>query len=508
MDLEDNRKRALAVLGLLALLALAFQGSRGLWEPDEGRYSAIALTMLRSGDWSLPRLNGEPFLDKPPLLFWSLAGGIALAGQNEWGVRLPLAIFFLAAAFAIARLGRALWDDRTGWLAAGVWGVSLMPFLAANVATPDLALSCCIAFIWLGVVRAERAATARELWSSWLLAGLAAGLGMLAKGPALFVFLPPLMLYLAGKGHLRAALHAPRAWVAALLALGLAAAWYAPVLASVPGASTYLLDNQVTGRLVTSTYHRNPGFAGAFTTYLPTLLIGALPWWPIAAMLSFGTATRRKATWQLVLAHRRDPAAWLLLSGVLVPLAIFMVASSRLPLYILPLWIPLALIFARRLSHVAVPSPRRWALLLAWASLLLAIKAAAAFAPLGGRDSRRLAQAIASSRPADSIPLIVISAQANGLPFYGFADFHWVRAGKTAYPLFAPPLLLEEALPRIAREGAPHLVLMDSRRSAELLQRLAQAGWHCTEPSRYERLAGAECAPAAHDDVAASTDEL
>lgn len=506
LDLSTTRSRAIGIAVLLALLALLFQGSRGLWEPDEGRYTSIALQMLRSGDWFLPTLNGEPFLDKPPLLFWSVASGLALGGQNEWAARLPLALVFLAHAAALAGLGRALWDRTAGLLAALIWGTSLLPFLASNLVTPDLALSCCSAFTWLGVVQAARAQTVRERWYYWLLAGLAAGLGLLAKGPALLINLPPLMLYLAGTRRLSATLRGPQIWLAASLALGLAAAWYVPLILSVPDSASYLLDNQVTGRLISSSYERNAGFVGAFATYVPTLVLGALPWWPIAAAPLFGSAARRSASWHRVLARRREPVVWLLCAGVFVPLAVFMAASSRLPLYLLPIWTPLALGFSRLLKDRLMVETRPGKMLLTWCLFLLALKVTAAYVPVGARDSRRLAGAIAQDHPAGSTPTIVISAQANGLPFYGFTDFHWVREGKVPYPLFAPPQLLEEALPAIAREGRRHLVLMDARRSAELLRRLEDAGWQCAAPSGYERLTGAECAPPAIPEAALSID--
>ena len=38
------------LVALLVLMAFAFQGTRGLWEPDEGRYTATGINMLKSGD--------------------------------------------------------------------------------------------------------------------------------------------------------------------------------------------------------------------------------------------------------------------------------------------------------------------------------------------------------------------------------------------------------------------------------------------------------------------------
>ena len=42
--------RPALLLVALFVYALAFQGSRGLWEPDEGRYTAVALEMERLSD--------------------------------------------------------------------------------------------------------------------------------------------------------------------------------------------------------------------------------------------------------------------------------------------------------------------------------------------------------------------------------------------------------------------------------------------------------------------------
>ena len=62
--------------GLLLLGNLAYP----LVEPDESRYAQIALEMLQSGDFVVPRLQGEPYLDKPPLLYWVTAGSVRLLG--------------------------------------------------------------------------------------------------------------------------------------------------------------------------------------------------------------------------------------------------------------------------------------------------------------------------------------------------------------------------------------------------------------------------------------------
>src|SRR5947209_5550986 len=54
------------VSGVLLYPCLSFP----LFEPDEGRYAQIPREMLQAGEWVVPTLQGRPYLDKPPLLYW------------------------------------------------------------------------------------------------------------------------------------------------------------------------------------------------------------------------------------------------------------------------------------------------------------------------------------------------------------------------------------------------------------------------------------------------------
>jgi len=482
------------VLLLLLLLTFAFQGSRGLWEPDEGRHASIAVAMLDSGEWLVPHLPGLHFIDKPPLLFWAMAGGIAVLGQNEWGARLCLCFFFLLTAVAVAGLGRALWDRETGDFAALAWGTSLLPFVAANSATPDLPLACFAAWTWLGVVRASRAPGAAARNAAWLLAGLAAGLGLLTKGPAMLVQLPALLVFVIVDRRLRPGAAIRGITLAGATALAIAGLWYLPILRDVDGAGTYLLDNQVAGRLFSGRYERHPGLLGALVVYLPTLLVGALPWGPaaFADVLRRARAAGRRA---FAAGLIRNPAAALVIAGILVPLAVFSLASSKLPFYLLPVVTPIALVAGRTLG-ARVPGSRRWRIGLAiWVGALLALKVAAAYIPSGARDSRELERKIAHRVDLATTGVIVVGAQANGLYFYGVNDFHWLRSGDHPYPLFEPPQKIEDALPAILLEGRPHLVLFATHVAGEMHQRFERFGLACGALERYERLAGFVCAP-------------
>ncbi|TMA49560.1 MAG: dolichol-phosphate mannosyltransferase, partial [Deltaproteobacteria bacterium] len=80
-----------ARLGGPALLVLLFAWRLGAWplfDPDEGRNAEVAREMLAGGDWTVPHFNGLPYLDKPVLFFWLVAGAFRLLGVGETAARL------------------------------------------------------------------------------------------------------------------------------------------------------------------------------------------------------------------------------------------------------------------------------------------------------------------------------------------------------------------------------------------------------------------------------------
>ena len=80
-----------AWIALLAcVLALAGLGLRGIWDPDEGRYTNVALNMLDSGDWLNPHRSHEVgHWTKPPLTYWAIASSVGLLGHTSFAARLP-----------------------------------------------------------------------------------------------------------------------------------------------------------------------------------------------------------------------------------------------------------------------------------------------------------------------------------------------------------------------------------------------------------------------------------
>lgn len=338
--------RQWAAVLALCLFALAFQGSRGLWSPDEGRYAEVSLEMLRQADITHPMLNPEhPHYTKPPLTYWSIATSMAAFGTSEWAVRLPYAIAFIATVLLIYWMGTHLLPQRP-WLPALIYATSLLPYAAANAVTTDTLLTLCETLAMAGFVAAAHAASPRRQSQMLILMWFGFGLAFLAKGPPGLLPLFGVVAYVLWQDGVRALRRIfPPAGIFVFLVVGLS--WYIVVIRTTPGLLDYFLHFELVDRIATSVHHRHGEWYGGFQIYLPTLLIGGLPWNLLLVHgLIQGWRERRDTS-----ATRLKPDTRLLLLWLLLPLIVFFLARSRLPLYLLPLFVPLSLLTARLISY-------------------------------------------------------------------------------------------------------------------------------------------------------------
>jgi 4-amino-4-deoxy-L-arabinose transferase-like glycosyltransferase len=92
------------------------------WElrkPDEIRYAQVAREIVEGGDWISMHLHGQPYLDKPPLFFWSIALSSYLwQGFTPFSARFPSAFFGTLTVLMVFYIGKILYDSRTGFLSA------------------------------------------------------------------------------------------------------------------------------------------------------------------------------------------------------------------------------------------------------------------------------------------------------------------------------------------------------------------------------------------------------
>ena len=381
--------RTPAAFGILALLlllgyALAFQGSRGLWSPDEGRYVEVAVEMLDTGDFIHPRLHHEqPHYTKPPLTYWAIAGSIAAFGHSEFAARLPNALAFVLTVVLMAALGRDLVPQRPR-VPAVVYATMLLPFVAANSVTTDTLLALCTTLYGWAFVRARALPPGQAQRGFVLVLWLGAGLAFLTKGPPGLLPLAGLALFAWSERARRGSSHYLTAQ-ALLLFVVVGFAWFAKVVLDRPEMMRYFLVDEVYKRMASSEFRRNAEWYGGMEVYLPTLLLGSLPWtWPLLRRTFGALAAPRRA----LAALGADAETRLLLCWFGVPLLVFFLARSRLPYYILPLAAPLALLAARSLP-ARLP---RWVgpALALWLVLLVALRGGTAHWP-SKQDDRALA---------------------------------------------------------------------------------------------------------------------
>lgn len=410
------RSAWLLAVGLAAVVGIGFQGSRGLYESTEGRYAEVAREMNRSGEYLEPTLAGRPHWTKPPATYWSIAAGLRAFGDNAWGARLPNAVAFILTAVLVGAAGAALWDTGTGALAALVYATSLFPVAAASTLSADTLL----AFVLMGMMAAwilawrSPDATGERRWIR--LFWLAAGIAFFVKGP------PALLPLLAIVLFQRFAHDRPRLLDATGICgfVIVAGWWYALSALRHPGLLGYFLGDEVVGRIATSRHGRNPQWYKPFTVYLPVLLLGPGAWLIPAAPVAWRNGLHRPGVWRARLSAG-GPAA-LLAVWLLVPLAVFSLARSRLPLYVLPLYPPIALGIARALQFRDARTARRLprsALVVALAATLILLVAKDVAAHVHSQNDMRALAADVRNAAGPGAPLWLFEEDRMfGLDFY------------------------------------------------------------------------------------------
>lgn len=413
-------QRLRLILLALAVLAyaLAFQGTRGLFTTDEGRYSAVALNMLASGDFITPQLSHDvAHFSKPPLTYWAIAASVAVFGANEWAIRLPNALAFALTVWLCFAIGKRLDRDRAGW-AALIYASMGLPYLGAYWVSTDTLLTLFESLAALGFIAAlldsdRPLRQALLLWS-------ALGLAFLTKGPPGLLGIAALAIAAFTCPPLRPRLGRLGARWGWLLWLAIAAPWFVVLIVRQPHLLDYFLQDEVAARVLSDKFGRSPGVYGLISVYLPTLLLGSLPW----GVRLLGAL---RWPWPGLSTLRNQPALWLPLLWFSIPLLVFALAQSRMPLYLLPLWLPLALLIARTIPPGPPAFSRGgWLLLGLWLALLIGFRGFAAHAPLH-TDDRRLAQVMRAQGVVAPELVFVEDSPRFGLRLYLGANIERAR---------------------------------------------------------------------------------
>lgn len=162
---------------------------------NEGLRLEPAVEMLETGDFITPRIEGNPYIKKPPLIYWMNCAAFVLFQQpGAWGARFFIALSALALVFFTAWVGKREGDAETGWWAAWTLLVAYYFIHKAQKANIDLPfISTLFAgsyFFW----KALNTAPLKKTVLATLIAGVCYGLAALLKGPVILPFFCALLV--------------------------------------------------------------------------------------------------------------------------------------------------------------------------------------------------------------------------------------------------------------------------------------------------------------------------
>ncbi len=347
---ENHFSSRWRMLAWLIIASWIFPGLLGHepWKPDEAYTFGLVNHVMHTGDWVVPTLAGEPFMEKPPFYFISAAFNARMFHRLlslPDAARLTTAWFLLLTFCFVALSARQLYGRGSGLYAVLLLTATLGLVVRAHQLLTDIAMLSGIAMAFFGMALARR---------HWLAGGLAlgtgAGIAFLSKG----VLGPGLIglgaLLLLAQPAWRTREYALAMLVGLLAALPWLLIWPIALYQRSPELFYQWLWVNNIGRFVGSVHLGPPATPGF---YFRTLPWAGLPILPLALFALW------RGGWRNALAN---PATFLPLSQFVVMLGVLSLAADARALYALPMYIPLAVLAVPGLRGLSATAVRRIAL--------------------------------------------------------------------------------------------------------------------------------------------------
>lgn len=333
MTAPEHKPSISIPLWLIAVAALVFifagLGSYAILDNNEGLYAEIPREMLAAHDWRawiIPHLNGLPYMEKPPLLYWLTALSFALFGIAEWSARLVPACSALGCMWLLVWFGRKVGRAQAGRLAALMFvsgtGVTAM----SRVLMFDMLLTVLLTAALMHAYLFFRSGLAQHLRWAYGFAALA----LLAKGlVALILFGFVLVAWLfVMHGFSRQFWQALRKCfdpLAVLVFTALAVPWHVAASLTEPVFAWFYFINEHVLRFLG---RREPHdyYAGAWWYYLPRMVIYLFPW--SFLLVGMWPRTQRIEDKAAISLRRFLALAWL------APLLFFSISSAKANYYL------------------------------------------------------------------------------------------------------------------------------------------------------------------------------
>lgn len=313
------------VWGVALVFIFGGLGSFAVLDNNEGLYASIAREMLASNDWRawiIPHLNGLPYMEKPPMLYWLTALSFALFGASEWAARLVPALSSLACVAMILWFGRRTGHEQEGRLAGLIFASGIGVLAMSRVLMFDMLLtaflSAALFNTWLYLQGGRRAHL------RWAYAALA--LAVLTKGLVacvLFSLVVLGMLLISRQRGFRQIMQQMLDPFALLIFAALVLPWHVVASSVEPVFAWFYFYNEHVLRFLGQREPRDY-YGGPWWYYLPRMAIYLFPW-IFLLLLRFAPPARPAAD--------RDLRRFLLLAWLL-PLLFFSISSAKANYYL------------------------------------------------------------------------------------------------------------------------------------------------------------------------------
>lgn len=327
-------RNKLYILLTIAFVSLVLMlGSWGLTESSEARYATIAKEMVSSNDFLNPTLLGIKHFHKPPVTYYITALGYKIFGINEFGARFFMQLALVFQIFLVFKITMLLYKNKKIAFAASLIYFSFpITIIAVRTLTTDAFLTTfmlSVGYFWL---RYKQDSKTYFLYLFYFFLGLI----IETKGPVGLI-LPVSFIAsykIINKEKIETSIHQ---FLGFMLFLGISSAWYIAVIVRNEGLFDYFFYNQLVERVSENKFNRGE----PIWYYLLIMPFIGIPW---LFYLIFYLKSNLKSI------IKEKGTNFILLIAFLVFFTILSVSTSKLVLYVLPLFPVLAIYSANFLS--------------------------------------------------------------------------------------------------------------------------------------------------------------
>jgi 4-amino-4-deoxy-L-arabinose transferase-like glycosyltransferase len=166
---KSSRIVLIVLLFAAAIYVASLASPPSLMDDVDAVQAQIAHNMLTSGDWVTARLDGIPYFEKAPLIYWLMAISFKVFGTHDWAARIPIVLSCLALAWLTTAFGIWAFGKRAGFYAGLCISTCVGLFLFTRILIPDVMLTADITLSMWAFLRVIDPQEQRPRWWAFLL---------------------------------------------------------------------------------------------------------------------------------------------------------------------------------------------------------------------------------------------------------------------------------------------------------------------------------------------------